>query len=184
MSRTTIPLYWIEHLSQQEPYEFTRTRGYNREDDTPYYRYIVCRQVDGLQICVLRYEPTEYKDHEILTMDNVPIQKETNAFNVCKSIISVMDKAIKTQSHKFDNFMYKHMHGYKLETLMDKYYDVHLNGEHIYSVTNGFEQQTGEFQRHFNLVNPNLHALPLDIPITLRQFENLVNGRKFDNRTL
>ena len=76
------------------------------------------------------------------------------------------------------------MHKYKLKTYEDMYYDVHINGRHIYSVTNGFEQQTGEFQRYFNLVNSNLHALPLDIPITLRQFENLVNGRSFDNRTL
>lgn len=183
MNRTTTPLYWIECLSQKEPYKFTRTCGYNRYDDTHYYTYIVWRQVDGLQICVLRYEPYEYKDHEILTMNDVPIQKETNGFNVCKSIISVMDKAIETQSHKFDKFIYEHMHEYKLKTYEDMCYDVHINGIHTYRVIYGFEQQTDEFQRHFNLVHPNLHALPLNIPITSLQFKNLIN-RSFDNRTL
>lgn len=183
MSRTTIHLYWIRHLSPTEPYKFTRTQGRDRGCDTTFNRYTISRQSDEHKICVLEHQPVEY-DISPISLDGIPITQGTDDFDICKKFISGMDNAIKTQSHKFDNFMYKHMHGYKLETLMDMYYNVHLNGRHIYSVTNGFEQQTGELQRYFNLVHPNLHALPLDIPITLRQFENLVNGRSFDNKTL
>ena len=107
-------------------------------------------------------------------MNDVPIQTETNGFNVCKSIISAMDNAIETQLHKFDELIC--MHKYKLKTYEDMYYDVHINGIHTYRVIYGFEQKTGKFQQYFNIVHPtDLHALPLNIPITSLQFKNLIN---------
>ena len=183
MSRTTIPLYWIEHMRQQVPYMFTRTRGYDREDDTPYYRYTIYRQEDEQEICVINYEPTEYKDHNIMSIDRVSIQQGTHEFDVCKSIISEMNNRFKAEEAAFINF--RNMFKYDLTRIHDGY-DMYLNGKHIYAIADipVQREEHGQIiyetpqQRYFNLVNPSCRVLPLNVPISPRDWDYLINRQK------